>query len=78
MRTKEFIEKANKLGWGINKTSSTIELVGLINPAKGTMASISEVVRNLFETRHYDMLSVDDETLDLIVAYTRTPVEERK
>jgi len=78
MRTEEFISKAKDLGWGINKTASTIELVELTFPADGAMASISEVTRNLFETHYYDVVSVDDETLDLIVAYTRTPIEDRK
>lgn len=78
MKTKEFISKAKGLGWGINKTASNIELIELINPAKSVMASVSEVIRNLFETNYHNTVVVDDETLDLIVAYARTPIEERK
>jgi len=73
MKTKEFISKANDLGWGVNKTTSTIELIQPIT-TNYVMASISETSRNVFELN----APVGDKTLDLIVAYAKTPLEERK
>ena len=75
MKTKEFISKAKELGWSINKTASTIEIINpMITTTNYVMVSISEDSRTVFEIN----TPVDYETLDLIVAYARTPLEDRK
>ena len=71
MKTKEFIEKANKLGYKAKQGQIGTSVYNEINCC--TMAMVSEDFENRVNISY-----ASDELFDLIVAYAKTPVEERK
>ena len=74
MKTKKFIEKANKLGYIVKSGESETRVSGEIGCA--TVAVISEEYQNMVDL-HY-MSGVSDDLFDAIVAYAKTPISERK
>jgi len=74
MKTKKFIEKANKLGYIVKSGESETRVSGEIGGA--TVAVISEEYQNMVDL-HY-MSGVSDDLFDAIVAYAKTPISERK
>jgi len=74
MKTKEFIEKANKLGYNVNKVGLGTKMFGKIN--RCTVALISEDYDNMVDLSYVHHMN--DELFDLIVSYAKTPISERK
>ncbi|AUV60162.1 hypothetical protein [Lactobacillus phage Semele] len=75
MRTKEFIKRVTNMSGHIVKVGeSETRVSGEIGGA--TAAVISEEYQNMVDL-HY-MSNVSDDLFDAIVAYAKTPVEERK
>lgn len=74
MKTKEFIEKVNKLGYSVKKAESgTVVFDGF---GCCIMARISEDYDNMVDLSYAHYMS--DDLFDLIVSYAKTLVEERK
>jgi len=71
MKTKEFIEKANKLGCKVEQSQMGTSVYNETNCC--TMAMVSEDYENSVNITY-----ASDELFDLIVSYAKTPVEERK
>lgn len=75
MKTKEFIKRVTNMSGYIVKSGKTETVVsGEIGGA--TVARISEEYQNMVDL-HY-MSNVSDDLFDTIVAYAKTPVEERR
>lgn len=71
MKTKEFIEKANKLGYKVEQGRMGTSIYNEMSCY--TMAIVSENFENRVNI-HY----ASNELFDLIVSYAKTPVKERK
>ncbi len=74
MRTKEFIEKANELGYNVKKVGLGTKVSGEINCC--TVALINEDFDNMVDLSYVHHMS--DDLFDAIVAYAKTPISERK
>lgn len=71
MKTNEFIEKANKLGYKVKQGQMGTSVYNETNCC--TMAMVSEDYENMVNIYH-----ASDGLFDLIVSYAKTPIEERK
>lgn len=71
MKTKEFIEKANKLGYEAKQGQMGTSVYNETNCC--TMAMVSEDYEN-----RVNITYASDKLFDLIVSYAKTPIEERK
>ena len=71
MKTKEFIEKVNKLGYKAKQSQMGTSVYNEMSCY--TMAMVSEDSEN-----RVNIFYASDGLFDLIVAYAKTPVEERK
>lgn len=74
MKTKDFIKKANELGYNVKKVGLGTKVSGKINCC--TVALINEDFYNMVDLSYVHYM--DDDLFDLIVSYAKTPVEERK
>lgn len=74
MKTKEFIEKVNKLGYKVKKVELGTKVYAEIESC--TVALVNEDFNNMVDLSYLSDMS--DELFDLIVAYAKTPLEERK
>lgn len=78
MKTKEFIKRVKELGYCIGDSEDSLDYFDIFTPASKTLAaSVSKRYRFRQSTVQY-VLNINKELFDLIIEYSKTPIEDRE